>query len=266
MFDSKHTMYPADGCIHDPPTYEEVPKASQGLSPPYGATSFPSPSTSYHSPVYAPSPLSASPYGQRLSPSPSTSNFRVSPSHSPPRSPQPSSSGSSPTKPGFMSKLTGTDPLDPPPPSFLRAPPQHLPYGPFPPCTIVGRGKNLNKGFPVLLPTSQTEPHPFTTHDVRIDDWTRFLGDVKKAERLSPMNRIVAGLAPAALGLGILPGTLVSLRVQCRFQLMATVAGILLAQGIEHYMKRKKRGLAAQLVDAWNNVRTVVDVVAARRC
>ena len=61
-------------------------------------------------------------------------------------------------------------------------------------------GTTLEKGFMVIPPPTETQPHPFVTHDVTEDDWKRLLGDLQKTGKLSPMNHIVAGVAPMAIG------------------------------------------------------------------
>jgi hypothetical protein len=59
------------------------------------------------------------------------------------------------------------------PPSFSRTAPPHLPYNLFPPMCLVANGNHLNTGFPLLSPPSVLQPHPFVTHDVNEEDWTR---------------------------------------------------------------------------------------------
>ena len=46
--------------------------------------------------------------------------------------------------------------------------------------------------------------HPFVSHDVLEEDWVRFLGDLGQLGKLSGANRVVAGVAPAMLGVGLL--------------------------------------------------------------
>lgn len=88
------------------------------------------------------------------------------------------------------------------PAGFNRAPP-NLPNVPFPPCALISLSHELDKGFPALPPPSMVQPHPFTLRDVKEEDWTRFLSDVKRAGTLSPMNHVVAGLAPLGMGIGL---------------------------------------------------------------
>ena len=117
---------------------------------------------------------------------------------------------------GFMGHVKNFAPgksptklLDPPPECFARAPPPGPPYGPFPLLVLVSKGSTLDRGFPYAAPESPggaTIPHPFTEHDVNEQDWRRFLHDIRIAGSLSPMNRVVSGLAPLALGIGIIFG------------------------------------------------------------
>ena len=82
----------------------------------------------------------------------------------------------------------------------------------------------------------------------------RFLGDVKIAGSLSPMNRIVAGVAPLAFGLGIVGGTYSGVDPRLTRLMMTVLVGIVAVAGIQMYMKKKKRGVATILVDHWNAV------------
>jgi hypothetical protein len=58
-------------------------------------------------------------------------------------------------------------------PSFSRPPAQNLYYNPFPPTYLISNSRSLENGFPVVLPPSPVQPHPFTSHDVNEADWTR---------------------------------------------------------------------------------------------
>ncbi|KAH9930489.1 uncharacterized protein BXZ73DRAFT_47564 [Epithele typhae] len=133
--------------------------------------------------------------------------------------------------------------LDPPPESFARSPPLGPSYGPFPLLLLVGKGTTLDRGFnyaPPELPGLGTVgavpvPHPFVDHDVNEQDWRRFVHDVRLAGSLSPMNRVVAGLAPLALpGVGI-------------------IFGFFIVKGIDSVVKRNKKGPVSQLIDHWNH-------------
>ena len=83
------------------------------------------------------------------------------------------------------------DLLNPPPPSFLRPPQANYAYTPFAPCVTTSLGTTLDAGFVMAPPPSPTpaQPHPFVTHDVNEDDWTRFLGDLQKTGKLSQIGR-----------------------------------------------------------------------------
>ncbi|EKM56388.1 uncharacterized protein PHACADRAFT_253472 [Phanerochaete carnosa HHB-10118-sp] len=97
----------------------------------------------------------------------------------------------------------------------------------------MGLGTTLDKGFSAIPPDAGVRPHPFATHDVCEEDWTRFVGDLRKAGKLSPMNRIVAGVAPMAMGIGL--------------------AGFFVSRAIEGRMKGRTSAPATQIVDHWNN-------------
>lgn len=101
--------------------------------------------------------------------------------------------------------------LDPPPPCFSRPPPPALPHVPFQPMSLFCRGATLDKGFLEIAPPSSTSPHPFLLYDVTEEDWHWFLYTVKISASLSPLNRVVAGAAPMALGLGMLGSWMVGL-------------------------------------------------------
>ncbi len=120
---------------------------------------------------------------------------------------------------GFMGHVKNFAPgkspktlLDPPPPSFLRPPATGpgLAYGAFPAMRLLSRGATLDRGFPYIAPGcgrgSGVVAHPFVAHDVTEQDWRRFLHDVRVAGSLSPLNRVVAGLAPLAPGIGVIFG------------------------------------------------------------
>ena len=123
------------------------------------------------------------------------------------RSPQSEHAPETPNSPSLLQRLkpSGAKPselLDPPPPSFTRPIATNLAFEPFPQCALQSLGNELDKGWPLTPPHSFAQPHPFVTHDVQEEDWSRFLRDMKRVGSLSPMNQIVANLAPLALGLG----------------------------------------------------------------
>ncbi|KAI8971280.1 hypothetical protein BD414DRAFT_500818 [Trametes punicea] len=97
--------------------------------------------------------------------------------------------------------------LNPPPPSFQRAPSPRASYAPFEPIHVPAAGHSLEDGFVSSLPPSLTQPHPFSTHDITQEDWRRFLGDVKRAGSLSLKDKIVSNVALTLMGLGTLSGT-----------------------------------------------------------
>jgi len=99
--------------------------------------------------------------------------------------------------------------------------------------TAMSLGTTLDKGFSTVPPGTAVQPHPFVTHDVCEEDWTRFVGDLQKVGKLSPMNKIVAGVAPMAMGIGL--------------------AGMFVSRAIEGRMKKGTSAPATQIVDHWNN-------------
>lgn len=92
--------------------------------------------------------------------------------------------------------------------SFDRRPPRDVPYGSFPPATHYAHDDDLTRGFPLNAPTCACAPapHPFVTHDVNEEDWTRFLEDVKGAGGLKPMNALLADAAPTMVMTGFIGG------------------------------------------------------------
>ncbi|OBZ77991.1 hypothetical protein A0H81_02686 [Grifola frondosa] len=198
---------------------------------------------SYRAPAGYPAQSSYGAYA--IDSGPSGSDFKQGGADGPPPVPPspyaPSPGGGSAPlgkKPGMLRRLapgkSPSDLLNPPPPSFLRAPPSNLPYGPFPPMTLIGLGKGLDKGYPLVAPQSPLIPHPFVMHDVNKDDWLRFLNDIRLAGSLSPMNRVLACLAPIALGgIGI-------------------IIGFFVVKGIESQLKKSKKGPVSQVIEQWN--------------
>lgn len=125
------------------------------------------------------------------------------------RSPPQQQGPDGPRSPGFLERMRSngaakpSDLLNPPPPSFKRPPRVDLSYEPFPQCALQSLESQLDKGWPLLPPQSLAQRHPFATHDVQEEDWTRFVTDMKRVGMLSPMNHIVANVAPMAMGLGL---------------------------------------------------------------
>lgn len=155
--------------------------------------------------------------------------------------------------------------LNPPPPPFLRPAPRHLSYPSFEPTYLIGPSERLDKGFASEIPPSRIHPHPFSTHDVREEDWMRFLSDLKKAASLTPRNRVVAGVVPMAAGIG-LPGELRYGLIRADSNLtgsgLACFEGMLVSRAMENRMRGRKRGPAGELVDHWNHVRQVFHIIS----
>lgn len=61
------------------------------------------------------------------------------------------------------------------PPSFVRPAPPSLSYDLFQPTYLVDLG---GLRFPQKPPQSPAQPHPFVTHDVNQEDWTRYTSAV----------------------------------------------------------------------------------------
>jgi hypothetical protein len=119
------------------------------------------------------------------------------------------------------------------PSSFSRPAPPYLPYSMFPPMYLTANDNRLDKGFPLLLPPSALQPHPFATHDVNEGDWTRLINDLQKTASLSGHERIAAG------GLGMLvPGGI--------------LPGMILSSLLKGQMRDNKRKPIGELIDVWN--------------
>ncbi|KAI0761086.1 hypothetical protein BD413DRAFT_721648 [Trametes elegans] len=124
--------------------------------------------------------------------------------------------------------------LNSPPPSFERRPPADLPYGPFPPTTLLAHSADLTRGFPHTPPTCPCPPpHPFLTHDVNEADWARFLDDVTAAGGLKPVNTLLADAAPTV-------------------GLVGLVAGYLASAALRAHVKSKRKSPVADVIDLWN--------------
>ncbi|KAI0654870.1 hypothetical protein C8Q70DRAFT_899257, partial [Cubamyces menziesii] len=126
--------------------------------------------------------------------------------------------------------------LNPPPPSFQRAPAPGCSYAPFEPLHVPAIGHTLEDGFVSSLPRSRTQPHPFAAHDVAEADWTRFLGDLKRAGAGSLKDRIVMNVAPVAMNFGRLPGLLASM----------------VCEDSARDLMLKKQGPVLELIHYWN--------------
>lgn len=211
--DSGYNLHPGGSYGYTPPS-GAPPGRMDGYGS-FGPSRGPSPRPTYsNTPAtlqgYAPSPSQSGPAQS----TPSLQDKKgSSPDGAPSATGQPA--GSDAPKPGMMGKVQGVVKkiapgediealLIPPPPGFLRTPPSNLPYGPFEPTALVGQKKDkLDSGFPNLIPPSRERPHPFATHDVREEDWMRFVGDMKKAASLALKDKVVSNMLPMAFGLGV---------------------------------------------------------------
>ncbi|GBE89169.1 predicted protein [Sparassis crispa] len=147
-------------------------------------------------------------------------------------------SGSSKLR-GFSPSASVSQLFSPPPQSFYRTPPAYLPYTPFETTALFGYSSKLEKGFPHVPPFSSCDPHLFVTHDVNQEDWTHFLDDVKAVAKSSPVNRLVAGMVPAAMSLRMPLGSLSPIE-------------FLVKKGVEAHMKSRRTGPVGEVLDHWN--------------
>ena len=131
--------------------------------------------------------------------------------------------------------------LNPPPPSFERPRAAGVSYTPFEPTSLLGISSDLTRTFPRMAPPcANAAEHPFATHDVTEQDWSRFLRDLEAASALSKWERIIT-------------------RVNLPSVLAMSVG--LVVKGVEVYMHSKRRGPVGELIRYWNHVRATVDGV-----
>jgi len=131
---------------------------------------------------------------------------------------------------------SSSNPTQTAPPSFLRSPPRDLPYTSFPPIALYTTENSLGKGFPRIAPETIVNPHPFTTHDIREEDWYWFLSAVKGAAAAAGTDfTSIPGVTPVATHLAVSMGL-----------------GRLVNMGIEAHVKSKKNGPIAEVFDSWN--------------
>lgn len=125
--------------------------------------------------------------------------------------------------------------LNPPPPSFERPRAADVPYTPFEPTSLRGISTDLTRSFPRMAPPcANAAEHPFATHDVTEQDWSRFLRDVEAASALSKWERIITRVnLPAVFALSV----------------------GLVVKGFEVYMHSRRRGPVGELIGYWNHVR-----------
>ena len=92
----------------------------------------------------------------------------------------------------------------------------------------------MNSGKIIAPPYANAAEHPFATHDVTEQDWSRFLRDVEAASELSKWERIITRVnLPAVLALSI----------------------GLVVKGFDVYMHSRRRGPVGELIGYWNHVR-----------
>lgn len=64
----------------------------------------------------------------------------------------------------------------------------------FQPFALISHTSDLQNGFPGDKPPSNDHPHPFTTHEVKQEDWIQFLTEIQEVERGSTGDQIAKGL------------------------------------------------------------------------
>ncbi|KAI1789459.1 hypothetical protein LXA43DRAFT_1021164 [Ganoderma leucocontextum] len=108
--------------------------------------------------------------------------------------------------------------LNPPPACFQRAPSLNLAYAPFEPIDVLALGKNLTKGFEPSLPPnpSASQPHPFATHDVALEDWETFTKNVQEAGALSTVEKVSSHVVGPAVGIAFFPAFLIARAIKKR--------------------------------------------------
>ncbi|KAF7313047.1 hypothetical protein MKEN_00989700 [Mycena kentingensis (nom. inval.)] len=104
----------------------------------------------------------------------------------------------------------------------------------FPPVFLLADDNSLRKGFPVIPPPSEQQPHPFEVHDVLEADWRNFLDEMRTAASLTTKDRRMAYCVPV---LSILP-----------------FINTAVAAAIKHHIRGKKPALVSLLVDKWNHL------------
>ncbi|KAJ8468484.1 hypothetical protein ONZ51_g9614 [Trametes cubensis] len=219
---------PSNSLVPSPPQIPDYP----GSTSPHAAHAQTAPHAGQHSASsnYA----SSSPYAHSSSHA-STSSPSLLHRSSSAQSSHPDSGASTVYAPG-PSRKELSPLLNPPPPSFQRAPAPGYSYAPFEPLHVPAIGHTLEDGFVSSLPRSRTQPHPFAAHDVAEADWTRFLGDLKRAGAGSLKDRIVMNVAPVAMNFGRLPGLLASM----------------VCEDSARDLMLKKQGPVLELIHYWN--------------
>ncbi|KAA1471613.1 hypothetical protein DENSPDRAFT_850342 [Dentipellis sp. KUC8613] len=189
------------------------------------------------------SPPPGDPYGRGSSPYGGPSYAGSSQYQGPPQGYYPSASGYSQNDPSYRDgqqfpgfSYTGNtphkrDPLNPPPACFMRRPNPQCPYPRLQESIhIPAQDKNtLEKGFMPIFPA----PQLLMAHDVQPADLARLLEDCHLISAESVGQKITANVAPLAMGVGFLPGLLVT-------------------HGLENRMKRGNIEDAAGLVEVWD--------------
>lgn len=143
---------------------------------------------------------------------------------------------------GLFSWMVGNNPLEPLPAQFRRISPPNYSYDMFSPMTLIGTTHSLRDGWIVMSPPAPPGmDHPFMTHDVRQEDWAKFLQDLNQTARWGTINAFRSRGVPRSLTL-------------------------------QRRMYRKNVVPLGEIIDAWNNYyfhprrMSVVLAQGRRRC
>jgi len=96
---------------------------------------------------------------------------------------------------------------------------------------LIATGKTLDKGFPLTTPPSNSNPHPFASHDVYENDWMSFLREVQA----------VATLTEKQIRMSHLP--IISI---------IPIVNELSFYGVKQYMKHRNASKVIDCIDRWN--------------
>ena len=125
----------------------------------------------------------------------------------------------------------------------------------FAPFSILSLDTNLAHGFSGSTPSSRDKPHPFSTHNVKKEDWIQFLGEVQQAGRATPKEQIISGLT-STVGRLRECYVLSVLKFEMAYINCTAIAGGLLALGLEVTNANcKKSSPIGQTISRWNEVR-----------
>jgi len=96
---------------------------------------------------------------------------------------------------------------------------------------LIATGKTLDKGFPFTTPPSNSNPHPFASHDVYENDWMSFLHEVQT----------VATLTEKQIRMSHLP--IISI---------IPIVNELSFYGVKQYLKHRNASKVIDCIEKWN--------------